>query len=81
MEHYDDEQHINVGTGVDLSIRELAEDDSRDRAPGVALRFDSSKPDGMPRKLLDVSRLHQLGWRHTIELREGLDLDIRLVVR
>jgi GDP-L-fucose synthase len=72
MEHYDDEQHINVGTGVDLSIRELAEQIRDIVAPGVSLQFDSSKPDGMPRKLVDVTRLHRLGWRHTIELHDGL---------
>ena len=72
MEHYDDEQHINVGTGMDLSIRELAEEIRDIVAPDVSIAFDPSKPDGMPRKLLDVGRLHRLGWRHTIELREGL---------
>ena len=72
MEHYDDEQHINVGTGVDLSIRELADEIRRIVAPEVSIEFDTSKPDGMPRKLLDVGRLHKLGWRHTIELRQGL---------
>jgi GDP-L-fucose synthase len=72
MEHYDDEQHINVGTGMDLSIRELAEEIQDIVAPGVSIAFDTSKPDGMPRKLLDVGRLHRLGWRHTIELRDGL---------
>ena len=72
MEHYDDEQHINVGTGEDLSIRELAEEIRRIVAPEVSIEFDTSKPDGTPRKLLDVGRLHRLGWRHTIELRQGL---------
>jgi GDP-L-fucose synthase len=72
MEYYDDEQHINVGTGVDLSIRELAEEIRDIVAPGVSLQFDSTKPDGMPRKLVDVTRLHRLGWRHTIELHDGL---------
>ena len=72
MEHYDDEQHINVGTGVDLSIRELAEEIRRIVAPDVSIEFDTSKPDGAPRKLLDVGRVHRLGWHHTINLREGL---------
>ena len=72
MEHYDDEQHINVGTGVDLSIRELAEEIRRIVAPDVSIEFDTSKPDGAPRKLLDVGRVHRLGWHHTIDLREGL---------
>ena len=72
MEHYDGEQHINVGTGEDLSIRELAETIRDVVAPGVALTFDATKPDGTPRKLLDVSRLHGLGWRHGIGLSDGL---------
>ena len=73
MTHYDDERHINVGTGEDLTIRELA-DMVRDIVyPNAIIRMDSSKPDGVPRKLLDVSRLHALGWRHTFELREGIE--------
>jgi GDP-L-fucose synthase len=72
MERYDEASHINVGTGEDLSIRELAELVRGIVHPEAALRFDASKPDGMPRKLLDVSRLHALGWRHRIPLREGI---------
>jgi GDP-L-fucose synthase len=73
MEHYDGDEHINVGTGEDLSIRELAECIRDIVAPGVTIAFDTSKPDGAPRKVLDVSRLHTLGWRHRISLREGLE--------
>jgi GDP-L-fucose synthase len=73
MQHFDGDEHINVGTGEDLSIRELAETIREIVAPGVKLEFDTSKPDGTPRKLLDVSRLHELGWRHTIELSEGIE--------
>jgi GDP-L-fucose synthase len=72
MERYDEAPHVNVGTGEDLSIRELAEMIREIVYPDAVLRFDSSKPDGMPRKLLDVSRLHALGWRHRIPLREGI---------
>ena len=72
MRHYDEDGHINVGTGEDLSIRELAETIRDVVAPGVRLAFDPGKPDGSPRKLLDVSRLHALGWRHRIELGEGI---------
>jgi GDP-L-fucose synthase len=72
MEHYDGDDHINVGTGEDVSIRELAESIRDLIAPGVSITFDASKPDGTPRKLLDVSRLHDLGWRHRTSLREGL---------
>jgi GDP-L-fucose synthase len=73
MRHYDEDSHINVGTGEDLTIRELAETIREVVAPGARLTFDTSKPDGMPRKLLDVGRLHSLGWRHRIELRQGIE--------
>ncbi len=72
MERYDEAQHVNVGTGEDLSIRELAELVRGIVHPGSRMTFDTSKPDGMPRKLLDVSRLHALGWRHRIGLDEGI---------
>ena len=72
MDRYDGTDHINVGTGEDLSIRELAETVREIVHPGAGLVFDTSKPDGTPRKLLDVSRLHALGWRHMIALREGI---------
>jgi GDP-L-fucose synthase len=72
MERYDGEEHVNVGTGEDLSIRELAETIRAIVYPEAALTFDTSKPDGMPRKLLDVSRLHALGWRHRIGLQQGI---------
>ena len=64
--------HINVGTGVDCTIRELAETITRVTGFKGQLTFDSSKPDGTPRKLLDVSRLKSLGWEATISLEEGL---------
>jgi GDP-L-fucose synthase len=72
MQNYDDTRHINVGTGEDQTIRELAETVARIVHPGARLVFDSTKPDGTPQKLLDVSRLHDLGWRHTIGLEEGI---------
>ena len=72
MQHYDDPEQINVGTGEDLSIRELAELIASIVHPGARLVFDTGKPDGTPRKLLDVSRLHGLGWRHSIALRDGI---------
>lgn len=73
MRHYDSPEHINVGTGEDLTIRELAETVRDVVHPEATLIFDTSRPDGTPRKLLDVSRLHQLGWRHTIPLRQGIE--------
>jgi GDP-L-fucose synthase len=72
MRHYDAATHINIGTGEDLSIREVAETLRDVIHPQSRLTFDTSKPDGSPRKLLDVSRLHALGWRHRISLRDGL---------
>ena len=72
MRHYDQDGHVNVGTGEDLSIRELAETLREVVAPGTRLVFDTTKPDGMPRKLLDVTRLHSLGWRHRIGLAGGI---------
>ncbi|MCP4200397.1 MAG: GDP-L-fucose synthase [bacterium] len=73
MCHFDEDQHINVGTGEDLTIRELAEIVRQVVAPGLELTFDPDKPDGAPRKLLNVSRIHDLGWHHTIALREGIE--------
>jgi len=70
--HWDEDIHVNVGTGEDLSIRELAEMVRDVVHPEAELVWDASKPDGMPRKLLDVSRLHALGWRHSIPLRGGI---------
>src|SRR3954468_22973683 len=72
MNDYDEPGHINVGTGEDLSIRELAEALRDVIHSSATLRFNTSKPDGPPRKLPDVSRLHALGWKHRISLHEGL---------
>ena len=73
MDRYDQAQHINVGSGEDLSIRELAELVRDVIHPSAELVFDRSKPDGTPRKLLDVSRLSALGWHHRVALREGIE--------
>jgi GDP-L-fucose synthase len=73
MDRYDEESHINIGTGEDVAIRELAETLRDVIHPGATLTFDRSKPDGMPRKLLDVSRMHALGWCHRVGLREGIE--------
>jgi GDP-L-fucose synthase len=64
--------HINVGTGVDCTIRELAETMQRVVGFNGELVFDTSKPDGAPRKLMDVSRLKALGWQASISLEQGL---------
>jgi GDP-L-fucose synthase len=80
MRNCDQGSHINVGSGEDVSIREVAEMVRDLAAPGVRLVFDGSRPDGAPRKLLDVSRLHAMGWRHRIELREGIETTHRWFV-
>jgi GDP-L-fucose synthase len=77
MEHYSDDSHINVGTGLDLSIRELAEKVSAVVHPSARLVFDPTKPDGTPRKVLDVSRLARLGWSPSITLDEGIESTYR----
>ncbi len=64
--------HINIGTGEDLSIAELVETVKRVIGFDKATVFDTSKPDGTPRKLLDVTRLHELGWKHTTSLEDGI---------
>jgi GDP-L-fucose synthase len=72
MRRYDEAEHINVGTGEDLTIRELAEMVRDVVHPQARLVFDPGKPDGTPRKLLDVGRLQRLGWRPRIGLRDGV---------
>ncbi len=72
MATYDEKGFVNVGTGEDLTIKELAEMIKDIVGYEGALEWDRSKPDGTPRKLMDVSRLHALGFRHRIGLREGI---------
>jgi GDP-L-fucose synthase len=73
MENYNQLGHINIGSGTDIAISELAEMISSIVHPGATLRFDTTKPDGTPRKLLNVDKLHNLGWRHSTQLRDGLE--------
>lgn len=77
MREYDDERIINVGSGEDVTIRELGEIVAEIAGYSGRVRFDSSKPDGTPRKLLNVSRLTSLGWRPEIALRDGLESTYR----
>jgi len=72
LQHYSDETHVNVGVGYDVTIREVAELIMRVVGLSGKLRFDTSKPDGAPRKLLDSSRLSSMGWKPRIGLEEGL---------
>ena len=72
MNNYSDEMHINVGTGEDVEIRELVDIIKRVVGYDGTITNDLSKPDGTPRKLLDVSLLHKTGWKHKVELQEGI---------
>jgi GDP-L-fucose synthase len=72
LENYDSPEIINVGSGEDISIRELAELICEVVGFKGELAWDTTKPDGTPRKLLDVSKIHALGWRHLIGLRDGI---------
>lgn len=72
MEHYNDPAPINVGTGVDVTIAELADAIRMVVYPEAKIIYDSSMPDGTPQKLLDVSKLTSLGWRHAIDLHHGV---------
>ncbi len=72
MEHYSEPGLINIGTGEDLSIKELAEMIAEITGFEGKIVWDSTKPDGTPRKLMDVSKLHRAGWHHKIELGAGI---------
>jgi GDP-L-fucose synthase len=72
LENYDDEVAINIGMGKDISIRELAELIKSVVGFNGEIDWDSSKPDGTPRKLLDVSKIAALGWQPKIPLEEGI---------
>ncbi len=72
LENYSGRQTINIGTGEDLSIRELAELVQSIVNPDAEIQWDTSRPDGTPRKLLDVSCIHGLGWKHSIDLSHGV---------
>ena len=72
MENYDGEQLINVGTGVDIAISDLAEIVKEITGYKGKVVYDTNKPDGTPKRLMDVSKLHKLGWIHKVELRDGI---------
>ena len=74
MENYSEPQFINVGTGIDITIKELAETVSKIVGFEGRLVWDTTKPNGTPRKLMDVSKLHEQGWKHKIDLQEGISL-------
>lgn len=72
MQKYGGDEIVNIGTGEDVSISELADMVRETVGYSGEMIFDTSRPDGTPRKLLDVSKIHKLGWRHKTDLREGL---------
>lgn len=72
MENYNEPGLVNIGTGEDLSIKELAEMIQKITKFEGEIIWDHTKPDGTPRKLMDVSKLHELGWKHKIALEEGI---------
>jgi GDP-L-fucose synthase len=72
LRNYDEDEHINVGSGADVTIKELANIVSRQVGYEGETIWDQSKPDGTPRKLLDVSKLKALGWQSSIQLEEGI---------
>lgn len=74
MQNYDEEGLVNIGTGEDISIKDLALLIKDIIGYEGEINFDTSKPDGTPRKLMDVSKLHSKGWQHKIELRDGIKL-------
>jgi GDP-L-fucose synthase len=77
MNHYDDGAIVNIGAGKDISILELATMIKEEVGFNGTIEFDSTKPDGTPRKLLDVSKLHALGWTAKTPLREGIQKTIQ----
>lgn len=74
MQNYSEPTLINIGTGEDVTIKQLAEALSKVVGFAGDLVWDTSKPDGTPRKLMDVSKLHSYGWKHTIELEDGIGM-------
>lgn len=74
MNNYNDPEIINIGTGQDITIKDLAELIKKEVGYTGNIVWDASKPDGTPRKLLDVSKLHSLGWKHNVELVDGVKM-------
>jgi GDP-L-fucose synthase len=74
MQNFNEPGFVNIGTGVDMSIKDLALLVKKTIGYEGEIEFDATKPDGTPRKLMDVSKLHNLGWKHHIELPEGIAL-------
>jgi GDP-L-fucose synthase len=80
MEKYNDAEIVNIGTGIDVTIKELAEMMADVTGFNGQIVYDNSKPDGTPVKLLDVSKLKQLGWQASTSLRDGIEKTYRWFV-
>lgn len=74
MENYSENQFVNIGTGVDVTIKELAETIKKEVGYEGEIHWNTDKPDGTPRKLMDVSKINGLGWKHKLDLSEGIKL-------
>jgi GDP-L-fucose synthase len=72
MQEYSDSEIVNIGSGIEVSIKELAQTVQRVVGYEGVLRFDPTKPDGTPRKYLDCTKIHKLGWNHKVELEAGI---------
>jgi GDP-L-fucose synthase len=72
LQNYDEAGHVNIGWGEDVSIKELAEAIAAEVGYTGTLKFDTSKPDGTPRKLLDTTKINKLGWKPSIKLQDGI---------
>lgn len=79
MHNYNDTEFVNIGTGVDVTIKELAETIKEIVGFSGNLVFDASKPDGTPRKLLDVSKINNLGWKYKVDLKNGIEKTLEWV--
>jgi GDP-L-fucose synthase len=77
LNHYDGEQHVNIGTGKEITIKELAGIVKKTVGYEGEIHWNSDMPDGTPRKLTNVDKLHELGWHHQVELEEGVALSYR----
>ena len=80
MEHYDEAEHINIGSGEEVSMKQLAEELASVVGFEGSLNYDTEKPDGAPRRLVDSTRIHELGWRHKVTLREGIERSYRYFI-
>ena len=74
LENYRGEQHVNIGTGKEVTIKELAETVKKVVGYEGEIFWNTDMPDGTPRKLTDVTKLHSLGWHHKVDLEEGVEL-------